>query len=259
MPRLTPATCPTACAIRRSGPRTQILDVAERLAQTRGFNGFSYADIAAELGITKASLHYHFPSKADLGRALIERYAASFAAALADIARSGEPAPAQLGALRGHLLRGARRAAESACAGCWRPSTRPCRPACRRRFAAFFDVNEQWLSRVLEAGRAARTLAFEGTAERRGARRHRRARRRHAAGSALRRRRPVRDGGRAAAAPVQPIAVSDARVAGDTQLRSIEHAQRQPVEPGRVDHDVHLTALRAGDFEGLVAVLDPDV
>jgi len=45
-----------------------ILDVAEQLAQTKGYNGFSYADIAAQLGLTKASLHYHFPSKAELGR-----------------------------------------------------------------------------------------------------------------------------------------------------------------------------------------------
>ena len=43
--------------------------------QSRGFNGFSYADVAAELGVTKASLHYHFPSKAELGEALIARYA----------------------------------------------------------------------------------------------------------------------------------------------------------------------------------------
>src|ERR1700683_5254922 len=61
---------------------TAILDVAEKLAQTRGYNGFSYADIAAQLGVTKASLHYHFPSKAELGRALIERYRVLFGAAL---------------------------------------------------------------------------------------------------------------------------------------------------------------------------------
>ena len=42
----------------------QILDVAEGLVQTRGFNSFSYADIAKQLGITTASLHYHFGSKA---------------------------------------------------------------------------------------------------------------------------------------------------------------------------------------------------
>jgi TetR/AcrR family transcriptional repressor of nem operon len=61
---------------------TAILDVAERLAQTRGYNGLSYADIAAQLGVTKASLHYHFPSKAQPGCALIERYRVFFAAAL---------------------------------------------------------------------------------------------------------------------------------------------------------------------------------
>ena len=52
----------------------RILDIAERLVQTRGFTNFSYADIAAELGITKASLHYHFPGKAELGQGGIERY-----------------------------------------------------------------------------------------------------------------------------------------------------------------------------------------
>src|SRR5437763_12292968 len=66
----------------------RILDVAERLVQTQGFNGFSYADISAELGITKASLHYHFATKAELGGALIARYGASFAGALEEIDRA---------------------------------------------------------------------------------------------------------------------------------------------------------------------------
>ena len=85
---LARAASPTAAA-------TAILDVAERLAQTRGYNGFSYADIAAQLGVTRASLHYHFPSKAELGRALVERYRGLFGAALDAIAdgaaKSGHP------------------------------------------------------------------------------------------------------------------------------------------------------------------------
>src|SRR4029079_1922981 len=67
----------------------RILDVAERLVQTRGFNGFSYADIAEVLDVTKASLHYHFPSKADLGRRLIERYEQTFLAGLKGIDATG--------------------------------------------------------------------------------------------------------------------------------------------------------------------------
>src|SRR5437879_7928260 len=85
----------------RGDPDTaaQILDVAERLAQVRGFNGFSYADVAAELGITKAALHYHFASKADLGEALIGRYAARFSEALTAIDAA---APAASAKLRGY-------------------------------------------------------------------------------------------------------------------------------------------------------------
>ena len=75
---------------------TRILDSAESLVQVRGFNGFSYADIAAELGITKAGLHYHFAGKAELGEALIRRYSERFAAALKKIDRSDADAPAKL-------------------------------------------------------------------------------------------------------------------------------------------------------------------
>jgi TetR/AcrR family transcriptional repressor of nem operon len=88
--------------------REQVLDVAERLAQTRGFNGFSYADIAAELGITKASLHYHYPTKTDLGCAIIDRYGKQFRAALDQISTTGRPASQQLDAyvgLYGGVLR----------------------------------------------------------------------------------------------------------------------------------------------------------
>jgi TetR/AcrR family transcriptional regulator, transcriptional repressor for nem operon len=76
-------TAPRRGAGDDAGTASQILDVAERLVQVRGFNGFSYANIAAELHITKAALHYHFAGKADLGEALITRYASRFAGALA--------------------------------------------------------------------------------------------------------------------------------------------------------------------------------
>src|SRR5436189_3560727 len=74
----------------------RILDVAERLVQTRGFNGFSYADIAEAMNVTKASLHYHFRGKADLGRSLIERYERNFLAALAKIDEGSKDARERL-------------------------------------------------------------------------------------------------------------------------------------------------------------------
>ncbi len=54
--------------------RQRILEVSERLVQLRGYDGFSYADVAAEVGIRKASIHHHFPTKGDLGLALLERF-----------------------------------------------------------------------------------------------------------------------------------------------------------------------------------------
>lgn len=52
----------------------EIMDAANRFMLERGYSAFSYADIAGEIGIQKASIHYHFPSKADLARNVVERY-----------------------------------------------------------------------------------------------------------------------------------------------------------------------------------------
>jgi len=57
---------------------TKILDIAERRMRQTGYNAVSYRDIAGEIGIKSASLHYHFPKKEDLGVALVQRYAESF-------------------------------------------------------------------------------------------------------------------------------------------------------------------------------------
>jgi TetR/AcrR family transcriptional repressor of nem operon len=75
----------TTATKRRSETAEQILDLAETLIQTRGYSAFSYQDIADALRIRKASIHYHFASKTDLGIAVVDRYVARFGAALAAI------------------------------------------------------------------------------------------------------------------------------------------------------------------------------
>lgn len=52
--------------------KEKILRVAQRLIQTRGYNGFSFKDVAHEVGIRTSSIHYHFASKAELGFSLIK-------------------------------------------------------------------------------------------------------------------------------------------------------------------------------------------
>jgi TetR/AcrR family transcriptional repressor of nem operon len=141
---------------------TRILDVAERLAQMRGFNGFSYADIAAELEITKAALHYHFAGKADLGEALIGRYSARFSEALAAIDAGTSAAPAKLqgyAELYLDVLRDQRM-----CLCGMLAAEYPTLPdAMRASVVSFFDQNETWLQHVLEQGRGDGSLHFSGT------------------------------------------------------------------------------------------------
>lgn len=55
-----------------------ILNLAESFLQDKGFNGFSYAHIANELGVKNAAIHYHFPTKEDLSVAVIKRYRERF-------------------------------------------------------------------------------------------------------------------------------------------------------------------------------------
>jgi TetR/AcrR family transcriptional repressor of nem operon len=157
--------------MQRMAPRRQrgnadtaarILDSAERLVQSRGFNGFSYADVAAELGVTKASLHYHFPGKAELGEALIGRYAARFAEALEQIDAEGGDAPAKLTAyahIYGDVLREKRMCLCGMLAADYDTLPKPMRAAVLR----FFDDNEAWLNDVFEQGQTEGSLCPDGS------------------------------------------------------------------------------------------------
>ena len=68
----------------RSTKAEEILDAAERMARTGGYNAFSFREVAKRVGIKAASVHYHFPGKVDLGTALARRYTDRFLAGLGD-------------------------------------------------------------------------------------------------------------------------------------------------------------------------------
>jgi TetR/AcrR family transcriptional repressor of nem operon len=137
------------------------LDIASRLVQTRGFNGFSYADIAAELRVTKASLHYHFPTKAELGRVLVERYAQGFASALQAIEREAADEADQLrryARVYDTVLAEGKMCLCGMLAAEYGTLPEPMQQTLTR----FFDLNEAWLAGVLERGRRRGVLVFSG-------------------------------------------------------------------------------------------------
>lgn len=69
--------------------RDRLMEIAEPMVRRGGYNGFSFRDVAEIAGIKAASVHYHFPTKADLGAALARRYTDRFLDRLGDPAVDG--------------------------------------------------------------------------------------------------------------------------------------------------------------------------
>ena len=146
---------------KESGTAERVLDIAERLVQVRGFSNFSYADIATELGITKASLHYHYPGKAELGQALITRYAERFNQALSEIDRGVPNAHAKLVAYA-DLYAGVLRNERMCMCGILAAEYQTLPETMQSEVIRFFDDNQKWLAGVLKAGKADGTLSYRG-------------------------------------------------------------------------------------------------
>lgn len=143
--------------------REQILSSAQRLVQQRGFNGFSYADIADEVGIRKASLHHYFPSKTDLGLALVDVYSARFESELRRIGGLSLRADANLTAYVA-LYRGALEADRMCLCGMLASEALTLDAAMLPGLKRFFMRNAEWLTEVLAAGKSQRLFALPGAA-----------------------------------------------------------------------------------------------
>jgi TetR/AcrR family transcriptional repressor of nem operon len=146
-----------------AGGAPAILDVAEVLVQRRGFNGFSYADVAAELHVTKASIHYHFAGKADLGEALITRYGDRFGAALVDVDERLDDERDKLAAYA-EIYAGVLADDRMCLCGMLAAEYETLPEAMQRAVERFFADNQRWLEPVLSSGRRRATLAFDGSA-----------------------------------------------------------------------------------------------
>lgn len=152
----------------KTGTAALILDATERRVQALGYNGFSYADVAYELGITTASIHYHFPAKADLGVRLIERYTQRFLAALHDIETGHSCTLEQLknyAALYEDVIANDRLCLCGMMASEFETLDEPM----RTRLTEFFARNEDWVAGLLTRGKEQGMLAYPGADVRKAA------------------------------------------------------------------------------------------
>ena len=111
----------------------RILDAAQDLVQTCGFNAFSYRDVAEKIHIRTASIHYHFPKKDDLALALIRRYHEQFVDTLRQIGQRESRPEYRLAAYMGLFSDLSSRGNVSACSPSFRPMRRPCPKTSRRK------------------------------------------------------------------------------------------------------------------------------
>src|SRR4051812_14472756 len=143
----------TTAPKQRSETAEQILDLAETLIQTRGYSAFSYQHVADSLGIRKASIHYHFPSKTDLGIAVVDRYIARFEEALtANAADQSQSSMTMLDFYVQPYLQFANTPDRVCLCGALAGEMMALPPKVRERVDHFFRSHQVWLAEILKRG-----------------------------------------------------------------------------------------------------------
>ena len=131
----------------------RIIAAARQLIMRQGYSGFSYADVAEAIDIRKASIHHHFPVKADLVIAVLNEWREAFDADVASLQASGADAIAQLRAYIGHWERCIADDTAPFCVAGMLGAERPSLPEeVAQEVTAFFDHLASWLEQVLESG-----------------------------------------------------------------------------------------------------------
>lgn len=142
----------------------QILDVAQDLVQKRGYNAFSYADISEQVGIRKASIHYHFPSKDDLVRELVKCYRERFRRIRQQIEQKNDSPEQQLMQFA-LLYRDSLQQDQLCLCGMLTADWAVLPETVRDEIKGFFSDNQTWLAEVLERGCQAGVLRCQSSDE----------------------------------------------------------------------------------------------
>ena len=130
--------------------RQSLLDAAEKRVRTGGYDNFSFRDLAADVGIKSASVHYHFPTKASLAETLVQNYSDRFMAALPPLESDLSHPQAFISAYV-QLFRRALIDDELMClCGLFGAETDALPEAVRLQTRHFFERNIEWLTQVYQ-------------------------------------------------------------------------------------------------------------
>jgi TetR/AcrR family transcriptional repressor of nem operon len=143
----------------------RIADVAQKLVQEVGYNGFSFEHISQEVGMRKASIHHHFGSKVDLGVTVVQRYTRQFEDALAGIELTCKSAPERLVAYA-DLFETTFQDKQNLCVcGMLGAESNSLDSALKAEVKRFFQINVKWLKLVMQDGLTTGTLRSKHSAQ----------------------------------------------------------------------------------------------
>lgn len=150
--------------IMKKNTAQDILDVARDMVRSRGYSAFSYADISEQVGIRKASIHYHFPSKEELVKALVEQYREMMVRACDRITQSGAPPDRQLMQFANLYRDGLKQ--DQICLCAMLAADFAVLPqSIHDEVQVFFQQTELWLTSLLQSGSDAGIWQCEPSAE----------------------------------------------------------------------------------------------
>jgi TetR/AcrR family transcriptional regulator, transcriptional repressor for nem operon len=144
----------------------RILDTGRQLIMRRGYAGFSYADIAEAIDIRKASIHHHFPTKADLAIAVLKQYRELFDTDMVALQTSGADALTQLRAYTGYWEQCIADDSAPFCVAGMLGAELPALPdEVAEAVRAYFENLATWLEHVFASGAQGKQLQLRGTAK----------------------------------------------------------------------------------------------
>lgn len=134
-----------------SDTKSALLAEAEQLVCTVGYAVFSFADLSERVGLRKASIYHHFPSKEALGNALIDSYLERFVGELDRLSKRRLGARSRLMAY-GDFFVSALSDGQMPLCGALAADAADLPASMQRRVERFFRLHLDWLEQEIRRG-----------------------------------------------------------------------------------------------------------
>ena len=142
--------------------RDQIIDQAFQLMLQRGLHGFSYRDISEPMGVKNAAIHYHFPNKMDLIKALIDENHQVLRRSTSEFMAYGGPAMPQLEGLFAYAMNQCQCGRPICMVGALAIDYDELNDDIKSANDRFMKDSVNWLTKVMELGREQEEFHFNG-------------------------------------------------------------------------------------------------